>query len=1224
MFLQWNCRGFRVQHEELRVLVSTLRPRVVALQETLLRPTDRPSFRGYDILHQSRVAERASGGVALMIAHDVYYEPVPINSTFEVIAARVHCPRPITVASMYIPPGGRVDEQDLIATIAQLPCPFLLLGDFNAHHPLWGGTNTCVRGRQLETLIVSQNIVLLNTGADTHFNAFNGSVSALDLSFASPGLAARYDWSVHTDLCGSDHFPVRLSPESDLPPPAISPRWKLKQADWAAFSDKVVLDDVDNLSVEEAAKHFTDSVTCAAEASIPKTSGTGSRRRVPWWNDACRAAVQARCRALRAFQLSPTADNLAHFRRLRAAARRTLKESRRASWRDYVSTLNASTPLQTVWNKIKRIQGSPPSCIPGLTRGGTVTTDPHEVSELLASTFEEVSSSIGYDERFLRLKEAEERHPVDFPLSRGESYNDPFSMDELEKALSSAHDTSPGADCIPYAFLRHLNTDAKEWLLALYNRIWATGMYPSPWRDAIVIPIPKPGKCRQDAKSYRPISLTSCVSKTLEKMVNCRLLWLLEKRRLLSNVQCGFRHHRSTLDQLAYIEGHLQNAFLRGKHTVAVFFDLEKAYDTTWRLGILKALKSWGLRGNLPNFIAAFMKERRFAVRVGATLSSYHPQENGVPQGSVLSCTLFAVAINSIVSAVRSPVRCTLFVDDFAIFCSSPSLATAERQLQLTVDRLERWAAETGFRFSPTKTVCVNFSRRRGLFPEPSLHLGGVPVPVVTTVPFLGLVLDKRLSWLPHIRALKARCVKALNILKTLSGSTWGADRTTLLRVYRAVVRSKLDYGAVVYASARKSQLRALDTIHHTGIRISTGAFRTSPVESLWAEAGEPPLSLRRDYLLASYAAKVKASPGHLVHPVVWQPGDERLYERKTRATRPIGIRLQELLADRDLSLPTPVQFSLGRVPPWRVPTVVTRLDLKQHPKSSTRPEEYFAAFAKLISSYPHHVRVYTDGSRMEDRVGCGILFGEQVVCFSLPGTCSVYTAELFSILTALEEMQQRPPRDYLLCSDSLSAIQGIKCLYPRHPVVVAIQDLVSSLRGRGVEVVFCWVPGHVGLAGNEKADEAAKTGGAQPVDPERSVPPADIKCYVRSCFRTYWDTLWDAVPRTNKLRQVKDSARAWASSCRKYRSEEVTLARARIGHCHLTHGFLLRGEAPPVCVCGATLSVRHILVECRSLCRVRRRVLRSNDLTVILRDNRDAVDRLLNFLQRAKLFSRF
>ena len=125
-----------------------------------------------------------------------------------------------------------------------------------------------------------------------------------------------------------------------------------------------------------------------------------------------------------------------------------------------------------------------------------------------------------------------------------------------------------------------------------------------------MIPVLKPGKDPTNPTKYRPIALTSCICKTIERMINLRLFWYLETHKLLTNVQCGFRSRRSTVAHLVRFETFCTEAFIRNQHLVSVFFDLEKAYDTTWKYGIMKDLHGFGLRGHLPNFINVFFFER--------------------------------------------------------------------------------------------------------------------------------------------------------------------------------------------------------------------------------------------------------------------------------------------------------------------------------------------------------------------------------------------------------------------------------------------------------------------------------------------------------------------------------------------------------------------------------------------------------------------------------------
>ena len=196
--------------------------------------------------------------------------------------------------------------------------------------------------------------------------------------------------------------------------------------------------------------------------------------------------------------------------------------------------------------------------------------------------------------------------------------------------------------------LKHLPESAKG-LLQICNKIWDTGILPETWKISLIIPVKKPGKEASQTTSYRPIALTSCVCKLMEKMINTRLVWFLEKNGIISSSQFGFWKNRSTIDPLLKLSNHIQQGFAKQQQTIGVFFDLEKAYDTTWRHGIIKQLHDMGIKGNMIKFIKAFLSDRYIKVKVGDKLSSHFKQEEGVPQGSVLSVTCFSVAINKIV-----------------------------------------------------------------------------------------------------------------------------------------------------------------------------------------------------------------------------------------------------------------------------------------------------------------------------------------------------------------------------------------------------------------------------------------------------------------------------------------------------------------------------------------------------------------------------------------------
>ena len=218
-----------------------------------------------------------------------------------------------------------------------------------------------------------------------------------------------------------------------------------------------------------------------------------------------------------------------------------------------------------------------------------------------------------------------------------------------------------------------------------------------------------------------------------------------------------------------------------------------------------------------------------------------------------------------------------MYVDDLLVCYSGKNMATIERQLQLCLNKVHNWSGANGFKLQVLTTVCMHFCHLRTLHPDPSLTMDGDPISR-SSRRFLGLVFDTKLSFLPHIRALKGRCLKTLDVLKVLAATEWGADSTVLLQLYRALVRSKLDYG-IVYGSARKSYVKLLDPVHHQGLQLSLGVFRTSPVQSLYIEAREPSLENRRLKLSLQYTVKLKTNPLNPAHACVFHPEYQPLYD---------------------------------------------------------------------------------------------------------------------------------------------------------------------------------------------------------------------------------------------------------------------------------------------------------------------------------------------------------
>ena len=260
----------------------------------------------------------------MIVNNNVPHHFLKLDSSLQAVAVNITLNKTITLCSVYLPPSSPIDIKKIYHLIDQLPKPFILMGNFNSHHTLWGCVDMNDKGRTIEKFITKQDLVLLNDKSSTYLHPATGSYSSLDLTICSPEIFPDFNWKVVDDLHGSDHLPIQVSEVG----PSVQQRpqrWKLHKTKWEQFKVQCEQSIHPNAfeDCENPVELFTFLLYSAAEKSIPRTSTNPKHPNKPWFNGDCKNAIAERKPVLRQFNVRPTRENLSKFK-----ARRTIKQSK--------------------------------------------------------------------------------------------------------------------------------------------------------------------------------------------------------------------------------------------------------------------------------------------------------------------------------------------------------------------------------------------------------------------------------------------------------------------------------------------------------------------------------------------------------------------------------------------------------------------------------------------------------------------------------------------------------------------------------------------------------------------------------------------------------------------------------------------------------------------------------------------------------------------------------
>ena len=1186
--MHWNAEGIYNKADALKVFLFENSVDVCCVQETHLQEGKTFKIRGYQVFRSDRQGHK--GGVLTLVRNNIHaIETSRFTGEAEYLQLKLTAGKlSLDLVNYYCPDNKLLS----LETINVSASHFIIAGDFNSHSQSWGYSTMNRRGEEVEAWQDENQMILVNQAWDppTFYSRAWHTSSTPDLAFCTEDLHQRLTREVCSQLSGSDHRLTMLSFFETFQVSDIQhPRWNYKKAEWGLFTvranelTKDILVEGENPNI--ACRHWTDAVIKAAKDTIPR----GVRKDYePHWNPDLQKAHDRLNSARDEAENNPGEENHIKLQRCKAEYIRKNLESKRKSWRETTENLNMEKDTTKLWRLVKALneEGERYQTI-SLEQEGEVLNEKRAAGAFGEAFREVCNTPVPPKRRNDIRREAREMRDSEYQEDIPDVMTKPITMTELKKALKKLKKKkSPGPDGVTNEMLTHLGKAALDKLLDIFNLTWEKGDVPQMWKEATMIPILKTGKNKSKPLSYRPISLTSCVCKTMERIINERMQWYLESEAILIPEQAGFRQHRSTEDQTTHLAQVIEDAFQGKKVVLASFIDLQKAFDKVWKDGLIVKMLRAGITGNMLRWTKAYLHNRKARVLVNGHTGKKVLLRQGVPQGGVLSPTLFILFINDVVKELPKGVKAALYADDLVMWCTEEHAATATYRMQMALDKLSAWTDKWCLQINKDKSAATLFTltaQKAG-----KMTLGNQPLQEIDEQTYLGVTFDKRLTWKTQVEHAESKARKKLGMMRKLAGTEWGATEKILKQVYQGTVRPTLEYGSGAYMSAAKTHLNSLEKVQNQALRVITGSMRSTPIEKMQSITGIAPLQKRMESKAMIMLTKAKAMKDHPMHERAHTCGPSRL--KRSNFVRNAKT-LHEKFKDQLPSDIEPIQTT-GTMYDWKdgpgrykVSSKVPGLSMKGE---ISKEKQRLSSLEMIQNRFPQEAwtHVYTDGSA-SDAVrngGAGVYIQYQngnskSIAEPTGNHCTNYKAEVEALIIAAKEIAEdvgsglvcsvEPDAQVVFLTDALSVIQALD--KGRLPHLHSALSSINCLR-----VVVQWIPAHCGIPGNEEADRQAKAG-AEMEQPETRATFKEVKTIIKALHRP----------------NIQQDGYHGLT-----RQEQVKVFRLRTGHNRLNQHMYARfriGESSR-CPCGApSQTAEHILQHCPDYSILRKQMWPSN-----------------------------
>lgn len=816
----WNANGILNHINEIELFLKNNLIDILLVSESHLTSKSYIKLNGYDIITTNHPENRAHGGAAVIIRSNIKYDIAdPVSENFIQAAGVVlTCNNSKTsIYSAYFPPRFNVKSDTFHQFFSKFGNKFIVGGDFNAKHPWWGSRLINPKGSELYKCISTNHYSVLSTGSPTYWPSDpNKRPDLLDFIIFSGIPQACLDIATSDDL-SSDHSPVIVNFCTSYCKRQAKPQLFSAKTDVNFFKHWIEKGLNLNISLktpdelDRAIETFTNLIHESAHLATPhKDEKSCSDVRISY---KIKKLIAQKRRLRKIWQTTRHPDDRTNYNRAKNSLTNTLKEYKNDSINAFLSNLSPSNNKEhSIWKATKFLKRPQKRNIPFKNTCGVWCRNDKNKSEAFKEFLEETFSPFSFCEA------EDERKIKDFLDVPCQMYR-PIkhcSPREVEREIIKLNPKkSPGYDFIDAKILKSLPRKGLIFLSLLFNAALRLTYFPFQWKFAKIFMVLKPNKPEDVISSYRPISLLPVICKVFEKLIQKRLSPVLEKLNIIPEHQFGFRHGHGTVEQCHRVVHTIRQCLENKQYCSSVFLDVKQAFDKVWHDGLLFKMKTL-----LPTpfylLLKSYLSERRFFVNVNDADSEIGLIKSGVPQGSVLGPILYTLFTSDFPSDENIIVA--TYADDTSLLSVDESPILASNAMQKQLDSTQSWLKKWNIKVNTEKSVHVTFTLRKDTCPPVSL--GGEEIPTSNCVKYLGLHIDKRLTWKTHIKLKRQQLDIKTKRMYWLLGSKSQLSLENKVLLYKSILKPVWTYGIELWGTASNSNIEILQRYQSKTLRL--------------------------------------------------------------------------------------------------------------------------------------------------------------------------------------------------------------------------------------------------------------------------------------------------------------------------------------------------------------------------------------------------------------------